>query len=132
MRVGKIKFFHKSYDGGEDSGVTGYWLIEWKGGFSICLLKFSEGSREAFHSHAFNAYTWWLLGEVEEYFQDGKSAITWTPSFKPKYTPKDNFHKIIGKKQSWALCIRGKWDDTWKEYKNEELYTLTHGRKRVK
>ena len=41
MKIGKIKLFHKSYDGGEDSGVTGYWLIEWKEGCSINLLKFS-------------------------------------------------------------------------------------------
>lgn len=131
MKFGKIKLFHKSYDGGEDSGVTGYWLIEWKNGFSVCLLNFSEGSREAFHSHAFNAYTWWLKGEVEEHFQDGKPPIVWKTSFKPKYTPKHNFHKIIGVKKSWAFCLRGKWDNTWKEEKHGEVYELTHGRKRI-
>ena len=131
MKLGNIKLFHKSYDGGKDSGVTGYWLIEWKGGFSICLLKFSKGSREAYHSHAFNAYTWWLKGEVEEQFVDCSDHIIWKPSLKPKYTPKGNFHKIIGIKDSWAFCIRGKWDNTWEEQKNGETYKLTHGRIRV-
>ena len=50
-----MKLFHKSHDGGKNSGVTGYWLIEWKSGFSIVVLRFSKGTREAFHSHAFNA-----------------------------------------------------------------------------
>ena len=59
-----MKLFHKSHDGGKNSGVTGYWLIEWKSGFSIVVLRFSKGTREAFHSHAFNALTWWLKGSV--------------------------------------------------------------------
>ena len=33
-----MKLFTKSYDGGENSGVTGYFLIEWKNVFSIVLL----------------------------------------------------------------------------------------------
>lgn len=39
-----MKLFSKSHDGGKDSGVTGYWLIESKSLFSIVLLRFSEGS----------------------------------------------------------------------------------------
>ena len=128
-----MKLFKKSHDGGPDSGVTGYWLIENKKLFSICLLRFSEGSREAFHSHAFNAYTWWLKGEVEEQFlDDTKNHIIWKPSIRnwlfPKFTPRWNFHKIIGLKTSWALSIRGPWDDTWKEHRNGNTYTLTSGR----
>ena len=68
-----IKLFKKSHDGGPNSGVTGYWLIEWKLGFSIVILRFSKGSREAFHSHAFNAWTWWIKGRVMEYFVDGRT-----------------------------------------------------------
>ena len=131
-----MKLFKKSHDGGKDSGVTGYWLIENKKFFSILLLRFSKGSREAFHSHAFNAYTWWLKGLVKEEFKDTNDCIIWKPSllnlFFPKYTPKGNFHKIIGIKESWALSIRGPWDYTWKEFKNGEEYTLSQGRVRVK
>jgi quercetin dioxygenase-like cupin family protein len=60
------RFFYKKPDGGKESGVTGYFLIEWKPLFSIGLLHFKRGSREAFHSHAFNAVTFWLKGEVTE------------------------------------------------------------------
>lgn len=127
-----IKLFRKSYDGGKDSGVTGYWLIEWKSAFSIVLLRFSKGSRDAFHSHAFNALTWWLKGSVvEELFDEDKGIVAtkvWTPSFKPKFTPKGCFHRVIGLETTWALCIRGVWDKTWKEHKHGETYTLTHGR----
>lgn len=129
MKITKnLKIFHKSHDGGADSGVTGWWLIEWKSVFSIVLLRFSKGSREAYHSHAFNALTWWLKGEVKEEFQDGSNSIVWRPSFKPKYTPRSNFHKITGLKKSWAFCIRGPWSKTWNEVKKDKMYTLTHGR----
>lgn len=126
-----MKLFNRSHDGGKDSGVTGYWLVENKRLFSIVLLRFSSGSREAFHSHAFNALTWWVKGEVEEQFVDNSQSKTWKPSFKPKFTPKGNFHKIIGKRTAWAISVRGKWDDTWQEKKGDEVYTLTSGRVKV-
>ena len=73
---------------------------------------------------------------VKEEFKDTNDCIICKPSllnlFFPKYTPKGNFHKIIGIKESWALSIRGPWDDTWKEFKNGEEYTLSKGRVRVK
>lgn len=58
--------FKKRYDGGESSNVSGYWLIEMKKLFSIVLLRFEPSHRENFHSHAFNALTIWLKGEVLE------------------------------------------------------------------
>jgi hypothetical protein len=136
-----MKLFQKSYDGGDGSGVTGYWLIECKSLFSIVLLHFSPGSRDAFHSHAFNALTWWLKGEVTEEFNDQLSMMSmgsvtttleWKPSWKPKWTPKYCFHKIIaGKKGAWALSFRGPWDPTWFENKNGQTYELGHGRVRI-
>lgn len=125
-----MKLFRKSYDGGPDSGVTGYWLIECKSLFSIVLLHFSPGSRDASHSHAFNALTWWLKGRVVEEFAHVSDFKLWSPSFKPKFTPRNNFHKIIaGPEGAWALSIRGPWAKTWKEHKHGKTYTLTHGRK---
>ena len=59
-----MKLFHKSKDGGPDSNVTGYWLIEWKKAFSVVLLRFDAGTREAYHNHAFNAISWILKGEL--------------------------------------------------------------------
>lgn len=126
-----MKLFRKSHDGGKDSGVTGYWLIEWKNVFSIVLLRFGVGSREAYHSHAFNALTWWLKGEVMEQFQDGSNSKFWRPSLKPKYTSRNNFHRVVAQKVSWALSFRGPWSKTWQEEKNGEVYTLKQGRIRI-
>lgn len=41
-----MKLFKKMKDGGKESTVTGYWLIECKSLFSIVLLKFEGDSRE--------------------------------------------------------------------------------------
>lgn len=126
-----MKWFTKSYDGGPNSGVTGYWLLEWKKGISIVLLHFSPGSREAFHSHAFNAFTWWLRGSVIEEHVNWE-VKTWKPSLIPKWTPRNCYHKIIASSRgAWALSIRGPWSDTWKETKGDKEITLTHGRKIV-
>src|SRR5271154_4359591 len=61
----KMKLFKKMRDGGPESPVVGYFLVEIKSLFSVVLLHFG-GTREAFHSHAFNAVTLWLRGRVEE------------------------------------------------------------------
>jgi len=136
-RLGMFRGFTKRKDGGKQSPVDGYWLIEIKGLFSIVLLKFNAGSRENYHSHAFNAFTWWLKGEIEEHrIIDGEKVISrWKPSFKPKYTPRENCHKVFAQngKPAWAFCLRGPWHDTWTEWNEDtrELTTLTHGRKVV-
>lgn len=128
-----MKIFEKGTDGGNKSNVTGYWLIEAKSLFSIVFLRFGKGSRESYHSHAFNALTWFIYGEVIEQFRD-KKAINWKPSLKPKYTPRDCYHKVFAKETTYALCIRGPWSKTWKEYNpiTKKEITLTNGRKVVK
>lgn len=127
-----MKLFSWGNDGGKDSRVRGFWIIEIKSLFSIVVLKFREGSREAFHSHAFNAFTWFLKGKVVEHHVDGRS-ITWGPSLSPKYTPRSCFHKVFALVDTYALSIRGPWKNTWQEYrpKTKEFITLTHGRKMV-
>ncbi len=126
-----MKIIKSAPDGGKGSGVTAYFLIEWKKGFSIALLKFNKGSREAFHSHAFNAFTWWLRGEAVETLYPTNQNLTWKPSFRPKFTPKGNTHKITATKTTWALTIRGPWEDKWIEVKSKVKTTFTHGRKVV-
>lgn len=125
-----MRLLEKVPDGGKDSGVTAYILIEVKSLFSIMLLHFNSGSREAFHSHAFNAITIWLKGEVREDELEGGwkyfSAGRW------KYTPRTMFHRIFASSRgAWALSFRGPWADTWQEYKNGQYLTLTHGRKEI-
>lgn len=127
-----MRFLCKRKDGGVDSKVTGYWLLEVKTLFSIVLLRFNEGSREVFHSHAFNALTWFLTGEVEETHLSGE-ILTWKPSWLPKFTSRNCFHKVYGKRTTWALSLRGPWKNTWKEFSNttSQYTVLTHGRKKV-
>ena len=127
-----MTFFQKGTDGGQSSHVTGYWLVEIKPLFSIVLLKFAEGSRENYHSHAFNAVTWFLSGEVDEHLIDG-TIKTFKQSFVPKYTSKSTFHKVYAKRTTWAVSFRGPWSKYWKEFNpsNKAFSTLTHGRKIV-
>jgi len=124
-----MKLFYKGTDGGDKSNVTGYWLIEAKSLFSIVLLRFGKGSRENFHSHAFNAVTWFIKGEVDELHMDGR-ILRWNPSFKPKLTPKNCYHNVYAREVTWALSFRGPWDKTWKEYSPREKreLRLTEGR----
>lgn len=124
-----MKLFSVSYDGGKDSGVTGYWLIEWKKVVSIVLLKFNPNHRENFHSHAFNAFTWWVKGTAVEELEDG-TLLKWTPSLLPKFTPRSNMHKIHVKSTTWAFSVRGPWQDVWREKtpSGTEI-RMTHGRK---
>jgi len=122
------RLFYVKPDGGNDSGVTAYFLIEWKILFSIGILHFKRGSREAYHNHAFNALTWWLKGKVTEEKID-KTTKDFKPSFIPKYTSRDNFHKVIAHEETYALTFRSCWRDVWLEYKNNKYIVLTHGRK---
>ena len=127
-----MKIFKIGKDGGDKSNVTGFWLVEIKNLFSVVILKFAKGSRENYHNHAFNALTWFVKGNVDEHNLDGR-IINWKPSWKPKLTKKDCFHKVFAIEDTYVISFRGPWDNTWKEFnptKQEEI-TLTHGRKRV-
>lgn len=130
-----MKLFFKSKDGGPDSNVTGYWLIESKKYFSIVLLRFSYGSREAYHNHAFNALSWILSGALFEQLvpTNNNTGNYLIPSIKPVVTKRDRFHKVRGLVySSWVLSFRGPWSKTWQEYSNKTGYTtLTNGRKLV-
>ena len=127
-----MKLFSLAKDGGPDSHVTGFFLVEIKSLFSIVLLHFANGTREAYHSHAFNAVTWVLKGEFQERMLDGKVNI-FKPSLKPKITLRSTFHKVFSVGSTWALSFRGPWTNTWKEFlpSTRKFVTLTHGRKIV-
>ena len=129
-----MKLFKKMKDGGSESTVVGYWLIEAKRLFSICLLNFQGKSREAFHNHAFDAVSWVIKGElVETHFNDGRK-ITYKPSFKPIWTPKECFHKVDSvSDNAWVLTFRGPWVKTWNEYRpnTDEYVTLTEHRREI-
>jgi hypothetical protein len=134
-----VKLFFKRTDGGPETNVIGYWLIEWKSVFSIALLRFSKGSRENFHSHAFNAVSWILRGRISVRRMSHVPPLVlppvdYTPSLRPIVTSRGNLHKVYGVADAtWALTIRGPWRKTWKEYnaKTGKTITLSHGREVV-
>lgn len=121
-------------DGGKDSTVWGFWPIEIKRLFSVALLCFEDGSRDAYHSHAFNAISWVLKGRLIEYCHpvNGKwvGPFSHYPSFKPIFTPRNRFHQVVSSGRTWVLTLRGPWSRTWREYlpNDKTTRTLTHGR----
>lgn len=137
-----MKFLHYGKDGGPESTVNGFWLIEIKSLFSVALLRFSKGSRDSYHTHAFNGLSWVLKGKLREHLLLGTdktkrrpsiSFHTYRPSLEPIITYRDTFHKVISEDVSWVFTIRGPWSKTWHEFipNTSKITTLTNGRKEV-
>ena len=122
-----MKFFSKAKDGGPESPVDAYFLFEMKSLGSVALLKFNKGAREAFHTHAFGAMTWFICGDLIEEKIDGKKTV-YRRSIFPKITKRTNNHRVIANKDSWCFTIRGPWKNTWTEDHDDETTVLTHGR----
>jgi hypothetical protein len=125
-----MKFFHMAKDGGPKSTVTGYWLIEAKRLFSIALLRFDNGSRDEYHSHAFNCISWVLgKGRLREEHLHGGMEIH-EPSIKPVITRRSTFHRVFSEGTTWVLTFRGPWSIGWSEYdpSTKRYTTLTNGR----
>lgn len=124
-----MKFLKRGRDGGPESTVTGYWLFEIKWLFSIVLLRFADGSRDSFHSHAFNSISWLLRGMLLEVHRDGSSELH-APSLRPIVTTRDTFHRVRSTGTTWVLSFRGPWSKTWREYDpaTGDCTTLTNGR----
>lgn len=134
-----MRILQVSKDGGPESTVWAYWLFEIKWLGSIVLLKFEDGSRAAYHSHAFNSVSWLLSGELVEFhdadtIQDFFDQVEWhSPSWLfPILTFRTTKHKVVSKGRSWVLSFRGPWAKTWVERTPDGKETvLTHGRKPV-
>lgn len=130
-----MKLLEKSKDGGPESTVWAYWLFEIKWLGSIVLLRFEDGSRDAYHSHAFNSVSWLLSGDLFEitdvattgrYFPKTNNYV---PSLSPILTPRSTTHKVISVGRSWVLSFRGPWAKTWVEKTPDgKETTLTNGR----
>lgn len=129
-----MRWFFKSKDGGQESTVTGYWLVEAKRGISIVLLEFDGRSREAFHTHAFGCINWVVRGPgLREKLIDGR-YFSYLKSMRPFLISRRDFHKVdsmAGK--TWVLSIRGPWSKFWYEYwpVTKEIAKLEEGRKLV-
>lgn len=129
-----MKFLSKSKDGGKDSTVDAYWLVEVKGLFSVALLRFGPGSRSAYHSHAFHSVNWLLRGSSTEEQLDpvdsSVSRIERRPSLRPIVTLRNTLHRVVSEGVSWVLAVRGPWQSHWLEYDPALRYyrVLKHGR----
>ncbi len=119
-----MKLFSKAKDGGPESPVDAYFVVECKGLFSIALLKFNKGGREAFHTHAFDAWTWFLKGDLTEQDVSG-ATYRYSRSLIPKLTKKSKNHRVVAEKDSWCLTVRGPWQKNWTEYNAEKDITTT-------
>lgn len=134
-----MKFFEIAKDGGPESHVWGYWLVEIKSLFSIVLLRFEDGSRDAYHSHAFNSISWVLRGYLaERFFRSNQytgipypDVNIYRPSFSPVLTYRTTNHKVVSYGRTWVLSFRGPWSKIWKETVAGREITLTSGRKEV-
>jgi hypothetical protein len=108
-------------DGGPESAVWAHWLFEFKGLGSIVLLRFEDGSRDAYHSHAFDCISWVLSGELNEIHHHSTEPdpfrrldIHW-PSIFPVITLRSTTHMVRSRGRTWVLSFRGPWADTWQE-----------------
>ena len=126
-----MKFLSYGKDGGPESTVSGFWFVEIKPLFSIVLLKFEEGSRDAYHEHAFNSVSWLLKGVLREEHLRGTRINYHVPGWLPIITKRDTYHQVKSLGTSWVFSIRGPWAKTWKEYRPTGEVTLTNGRKEV-
>jgi hypothetical protein len=127
-----MKFLQRGKDGGPESHVYGYWLVEIKGLFSVVLLRFEDGTRSAYHSHAFNSISWLLAGGgLLERDKHGLITNYFDPGLRPIITRRSTFHQVKSFGRNWVLSFRGPWAKTWKEYLPEEgrEITLADGRK---
>lgn len=136
-----MKLLWNDKDGGPESRVWCYG-IEFKKLFSIILLRFEDGSREAYHSHAFNCLNWVLKGKLIEdrvtkdkpiFSLISKDIFEYSASIKPFIIKRNHLHKVTSQGRTWVLTFRGPWAKTWIEYLPEEnrFVTLTNGRKEV-
>lgn len=127
-----MKLLWNAKDGGPESRVW-CWGLESKRFGSVLLMKFARGSREAYHTHAFNSWSWVLTGGLDEYHID--RHVEWHhPSWRPVRTRRETNHMVQGlHAANWVLSFRGPWANVWREWlpKTNRHVTLTHGRKEV-
>lgn len=133
-----MKFLETTKDGGAESTVWAHWLIELKGLFSVALLRFEHGTRDAYHSHAFDCVSWVLSGELHEQHypcNSGRLDIH-RAGLTPIVTRRNTYHRVRSIGRTWVLTFRGPWSKTWREAvpDGEGGYAerkLAHGRREV-
>lgn len=131
IKTNKFRLLCVTKDGGAESRVWAFWLFAWKALCSIVLLRFEDGSRDAYHSHAFHCISWVVSGVLLEEHRDGRVDVYW-PSWRPILTRRDTFHRVTSFGRTRVISLRGPWLDTWKDAPRVAggyvERTLTHGR----
>jgi hypothetical protein len=141
-----MRFFQLVKDGGPESHVWAYVLIESKRFGSIMLLRFEHGTRDAYHSHAFDSWSWVVRGRglIEQFGQGSRewrnhlgghpleNVRVHLPGWRMIRTFRDTYHKVASIGRTWVLTVRGPWAATWREQAaGEPERTLAHGRLEV-
>jgi hypothetical protein len=140
IKTNRLRVLTITKDGGPESRVWAYWLFSYKPWFGIVLLRFEDGSRDAYHEHAFNCVSWVLKGKLRERTllpkHDGRGFLgalltDYAASWRPVITRRDTLHKVTSVGRTWVLSFRGPWADTWREWLPQpgRFITLTHGRR---
>lgn len=103
-----------SKDGGPESRVYMYGL-ECKALASCLVLRFEDGSREAYHSHSFNAISWILNGGrlCEHMLRPGNMHRVHSRKGGSIFTARTHLHKVRSIGTTWVLSLRGPWAATW-------------------
>jgi hypothetical protein len=134
IKTNKFRLLCVTKDGGAESRVWAFWLFAWKALCSLVLLRFEDGSRDAFHSHAFDCISWVVSGVLLEEHRDGSTAVYW-PSWRPIITRRATFHRVTSFGCTRVISLRGPWADTWKDAPRVAggyaERVLTHGRQVV-
>jgi hypothetical protein len=126
-----MRFLTWRKDGGPESSVSGFFLVEIKSLFSIVLLRFVGASRPAFHTHAFNTVSWLLRGRLGDTIFGGPRR-EYRPSWRPVWTPRERFHKVDALGVGWVISFRGPWRNWWREYRLGQGHVfMTHGRREL-
>lgn len=127
-----MRILSRAKDGGPLSRVWGYWLFEIKRLASVALLRFEDGTRESFHSHAFNSVSWILRGRLVETHLDGHIE-EYPAGIWPVVTRRETFHRVSSEGTTWVLTFRGPWWKFWMEFDPVDggFSTLTDGRREI-
>jgi len=84
LRLGPVNIGYGK-DGGAQSTVWGYFL-ECKKLASVVLLRFEPGSREAYHSHAFESWSLLIKGQLVEKHLNGETEVHSAPCFERTFS----------------------------------------------
>lgn len=125
----KLNFFNFG-----EQKITQFVIFEYKYLFSIIFFYFhkSNGSQDRFHTHAFNAISFKIFGEYNEYIlTDEENDIHHIERRKNivKYFPRNSYHKIGESNGCLTLLFSGPWKKEWKERINNKTITYNWGRK---